>query len=184
MAHGDAREGKWRGNWRMEGVSITLYTTSEHGVSSITTTDAHASVASSRLNWRPRRFKWTRPFRRKTKSGFCACAVTVQTQSASEVTFLPPQCQVPLSWNSGSNHIVQRTFKVLRCVCMYLVIWHLTSDLIDILSRPFCLITTKPSAACCHIAATFASLVTFVIQKVTVRHRPSSDFDATIPSQS
>jgi hypothetical protein len=29
----------------------------------------------------PRRFKWTRPFRRKTKSGFCACAITFQTQS-------------------------------------------------------------------------------------------------------
>jgi len=27
------------------------------------------------------RFKWTRPFRRKTKSGFCACAITFQTQS-------------------------------------------------------------------------------------------------------
>jgi hypothetical protein len=33
---------------------------------------------SSRLNWRPRRFKWTRPFRRKTKSGFCACVITFQ----------------------------------------------------------------------------------------------------------
>jgi hypothetical protein len=30
MAHGDAREGKWRGNWRMEWVSSTLHTTSEH----------------------------------------------------------------------------------------------------------------------------------------------------------
>ena len=40
MAHGDAREGKWRGNWRMEWVASTLLTTSEHGVSSITTTDA------------------------------------------------------------------------------------------------------------------------------------------------
>jgi len=29
----------------------------------------------------PYRFKWTRPFRRKTKSGFCACANTFQTQS-------------------------------------------------------------------------------------------------------
>ena len=29
----------------------------------------------------PRRFKWTRPFRQKTKSGFCACAITLQTQS-------------------------------------------------------------------------------------------------------
>ena len=26
----------------------------------------------------PRRFKWTRPFRRKTKPGFCACAITFQ----------------------------------------------------------------------------------------------------------
>jgi hypothetical protein len=81
MAHGDARGGRWRGNWRMEWVASTLYTTSEHGVSSITTADAHTSAASSRLNWCPRRFKWTRPFRRKTKSGFCACAITFQTQS-------------------------------------------------------------------------------------------------------
>ena len=70
MAHGDAREGKWRGNWRMEWVASTLHTTSEHGVSSITTADAHTSAASSRLNWLPRRFKWTRTFRRKTKSVF------------------------------------------------------------------------------------------------------------------
>ena len=44
------REGKWRGNWRMEWVASTLHTTSEHGVSSITTADAHTSAASSRLN--------------------------------------------------------------------------------------------------------------------------------------
>ena len=81
MAHGDAREGKWRGNWRMEWVASTLHTTSEHGVSSITTADTHTSAASSRLNWRPCRFKWTRPFRRKTKSGSCACTMTFQTQS-------------------------------------------------------------------------------------------------------
>ena len=53
MAHGDAREGKWRGNWRMEFVACTLHTASEHGVSSINTADAHTSAASSRLNWRP-----------------------------------------------------------------------------------------------------------------------------------
>ena len=62
MAHVDAREGKWRISWRMEWVASTLHTTSEHGVSSIPTADAHTSAASSRLNWRPRRFKWTRPF--------------------------------------------------------------------------------------------------------------------------
>jgi len=65
----------------MEWVASTLHTTSERGVSSITTADAHTSAASSRLNWRRRRFKWSRPFRRKTKSGFCACAFTFQTQS-------------------------------------------------------------------------------------------------------
>jgi hypothetical protein len=53
MAHGDAREGKWRENWRMEWIANTLHTTSEHGVSNITTADAHTSFASSRLNWRP-----------------------------------------------------------------------------------------------------------------------------------
>jgi len=81
MAHGDAREGKRRGNWLTECVASTLHTTSEHGVSSVTTADAHTSTASSRVNWRPWRFKWTRPFRRKTKSGPCACGVTFQTQS-------------------------------------------------------------------------------------------------------
>jgi len=44
MAHGDAREGKWRGNWRMEWVASTLHTTSEHGVSSITTAEVHTSA--------------------------------------------------------------------------------------------------------------------------------------------
>jgi len=41
--------------------------------------DPHSSAASSRLNWHPRRFKWTRPFLWKTKSGFCACAMTFRT---------------------------------------------------------------------------------------------------------
>ena len=52
-------------------------------LSSITTADAQTSAASSRINWSPRRFKWTRPFRRKTKSGFCACAITFQAQSTT-----------------------------------------------------------------------------------------------------
>ena len=84
MAHGDAREEKWRGNWRMKWVASTLHTNSEHGVSSITTADAHTSAVSSRLKWHPRRFKWTRPFRLKTKSGFCTCAFTFQLASTSK----------------------------------------------------------------------------------------------------
>jgi len=82
MAHGDAREGKWRG---MEWVASTLHTTSEHSVSSITTADAQTSAASSRLNWRPSRFKWTRPFRRKTKYGLCAYDITFQLASTTNM---------------------------------------------------------------------------------------------------
>jgi hypothetical protein len=38
------------GNWQIEWVAITLHTTSEHGVSSITTADAHNSAAGSQVN--------------------------------------------------------------------------------------------------------------------------------------
>ena len=68
----------------MECAASTLQTASEHGVSGITTistADAHTSADSSRPNLRTCRFKWTHPFRRKTKSGICACAITFQKQS-------------------------------------------------------------------------------------------------------
>jgi hypothetical protein len=74
----------------MNGVgSQYSHTTSERGVSSITNADAHTSAASSRMNWRPRRFKWTRPFLRKTKSGFCACAIMFQTHSTIQIILHP-----------------------------------------------------------------------------------------------
>jgi len=52
MAHGYVREGKRRGNWRMQLLASTLHTTTENGVSRINTADAHTSAAGSRLNWR------------------------------------------------------------------------------------------------------------------------------------
>ena len=85
MAHGDTREEKWRGNKRMEWATSKCHMAAEHRLARAVKTlqaDMHSSPASSRLNWLPRRFKWTRPFGRKTKSGFCACAITFQTQSA------------------------------------------------------------------------------------------------------
>ena len=60
------------------------HATSECGLSSITKADAHTSAASSQLNWRPHRFEWTRPFLGKTKSGFCACAITFLTSCNCE----------------------------------------------------------------------------------------------------
>ena len=79
MVHGDAREGKWRRNMWVEWVGSTLHTTSEHGVSSITKADAHSSAASSRLNWRHRRFKWTRPFRAKDEICFLTVCHHIST---------------------------------------------------------------------------------------------------------
>jgi hypothetical protein len=88
MAHGDAREEKWRENWRMEWVVSKRHMTAEHRLARAVQTlqaDVYSSPASSRGNWFPRRFKKTCPLRRKTKSGFCACAITFQTQSTSPV---------------------------------------------------------------------------------------------------
>jgi len=130
MAHGDTREGKWRGNWRMEWVSSTLHTTSEHGVSSITTADAHTSAARSRLNWRPRRFKWTRPFRRKTKSGFCPDAITFQLADTSVLDTTNnvwPLKMGPIvcSETAGCVMTQKNAFLSLECVCCGADVCHL-----------------------------------------------------------
>ena len=76
VAHGDAREGKWRWNWRMEWVASTL-TPSPNVVYPALLKLMRTSRLPA-VDWTdvPRRFKWTRPFRGKTKSGFCACAIT------------------------------------------------------------------------------------------------------------
>ena len=42
---------------------------------------------SSRLNWPSRRFKWTLSFRRKTKYGFCGCAITRQLASTRFISW-------------------------------------------------------------------------------------------------
>jgi hypothetical protein len=101
-------QGEWRGHWQMEWVASTLHTTLEYGVSSITTADAHTSAASSRLSWRPRRFKWAHLFRQKTKYGFCACAITFQKRSTrnSEWTPHPSPMKSPLYVQYLQNRMV------------------------------------------------------------------------------
>ena len=47
--------------------------------------DPHSKKASTRLNWHPRRYKWTRPFRWKTECGFCACAITFRFHSTKNL---------------------------------------------------------------------------------------------------
>ena len=83
MAHGDAREGKWRGNWRMEWLASTL--TLPWNMVYPALLPLMCTPRLPVVGWTdaPRRFKWIRPFRRKTKSSFCACAITFQTQSTA-----------------------------------------------------------------------------------------------------
>jgi hypothetical protein len=153
MAHGDAWEGKWRGNWRMEWVASTLYTTSEHDVSSITTADAHTSAASCRLNWRPCRFKWNRPFRRKTKSGFCACAITFQKQptTSSSVGEVAKLRQADARCNYGLRRIPPLG------VC-WLWLWYILSNQT---SEPFIILfrTAGSHCICRHIEGAVSALL-------------------------
>ena len=112
MAHGDAREENWRGNWRMQWVASTLHNTSEHGVSSITTANAHTPAASSRLNWRPTAdLNRLVRFVRKTKSCFCACAITFQTQSNKYSSKL---CAPSILSNVIINKLYSLSFYILQ----------------------------------------------------------------------
>ena len=64
MAHGDAREEKWRGNKRMEWVTSKRHMTAEHGLARAVQTlqaDVHSSPATSRLNWPHCRFNPLKP---------------------------------------------------------------------------------------------------------------------------
>jgi len=82
MAHDDAGEGKWRGKLA-NGVG-SQYSSHYLGTWCIQhyyRWCAHLGCQYSTELTPPGRFKWTRPFLRKTKSGFCACAITFQTQS-------------------------------------------------------------------------------------------------------
>jgi len=97
----------------MEWVASTLHTNSEHGVSSITTADAHTSAASRWLNWRPRRFKRTRPFRRKMNLGFCACAITFQTQSTRNI-FWGVKAGGAYSWRQTYHFHVPTAYRSWR----------------------------------------------------------------------
>jgi hypothetical protein len=66
------------------------------------------------------RVKLTRPFRRKTKSGFCACAITFQTQSTRlpymntkrEISFLSNAPRFPTKncFQEGTEALSLRPF--------------------------------------------------------------------------
>ena len=87
VTHVRGSEGR---NWRMQWVASALHTTSEHGVSSITTADgAHFGCQQSTELTPPHRANLNGlvRFARNTKSGFCARAITFRTQSTFPRTF-------------------------------------------------------------------------------------------------
>ena len=127
VAHGDGREEKWRGKRRMEWVakqaSFWLGTVHPVLLQSFFAYP-HSKKASTRLNWHPRRYKWTRPFRWKSESGFCACAITFHLHStfcrtitirlsAALPTNVIPSVALPLCPESN----------LFACRQLYLLMW-------------------------------------------------------------
>ena len=115
MAHADAREEKWRGNWRMQWVASTLHTTSEYGVSSFNASDAQTSAASSRLNWRPTgRIKWTGPFRAKDEIWFLRVCRHISTVEQKRKVMTHAQKPDLVFQRNGRVHLYRRGCQFCR----------------------------------------------------------------------
>jgi hypothetical protein len=115
MAHGDAREGKWRGNRRMEWVASTILTRSRNAVYP----SLLPLMRTTRLpvvDWTDSPpFKWTRPFRRKTNSGFCACVIRFQTSYTNSILASDNKYRSHHLFSKDSLHIyAQRVHQVAR----------------------------------------------------------------------
>ena len=80
MTHGRRSEGE-TGEWSGEPVPFTLPRNMRYPALLPLMRTPRLPV----IDWTdaPRRFKWTRPFRRKTNSGFCTCAITFQLASTT-----------------------------------------------------------------------------------------------------
>ena len=99
--------------------------------------DPHSKKASTRLNWHPRRYKWTRPFRWKTESDFCACAITFRFHSTTRKVqgvwswrrlsggpFKWPRCCSRISRNKYNHYLLyklglRRALYLLNTLCLW-----------------------------------------------------------------
>ena len=101
---------------------------------------AHPRLSVADWTEAPRRFKWTRPFRLKTKSGFLACAITFQ-QSSTEYDVplrLPRSDRLSVHQGLLSTGITRRVNdRTVRSL-----LWFRPCG--PILPPPFC--TTRPSS--------------------------------------
>jgi hypothetical protein len=122
---------RWRTEGEVKGKLAkgvgSQYSSHYLGTSSITTADARTSALGSRLNWRPRRFKWTRPFRRTTKSVFCAC------HHISNAIYWDRTCMLwrgNIRWFTliPKSFYVTSLFRVTSIFCHVLPLFCLTSE--------------------------------------------------------
>jgi len=91
MAHGDAREGKRRGNWRKEWVASTFHTTSEHVVSSITARlKRDGTRAENRFGLSTKR---TSPFKLAGGWGGGQFSQLLAAEVVSSVNYWQPRCE-------------------------------------------------------------------------------------------
>ena len=129
MAHGDTREGKWRGKLA-NGVG-SQYPSHYLGT---------RCIQHYYRCWRTPRLPavdWTDApradlnglvlFARKTKSGFCACAIIFQTQSTSVSILFSNTLNVLSSLNARQTHIQQQE-KLPVCTFQFLHSWSIPAQ--------------------------------------------------------
>ena len=80
MAHRDARQGKWRGNWRMEWVASTLTPPSNVVYPALLKLMRTPRLPAVDRTDAPTDLNWFVRFGGKKKSGFCACAIMFRTR--------------------------------------------------------------------------------------------------------
>ena len=123
VTHG---RGNWRGNWRIQCVASTLHTTSEHGVSSITTADAaHLGCQQlTELTPPPGRFKWTRPFRTKDEIWFLRMCHHISTDlyPLQKAPGVDPTIQWVLQSFTRCNYITAEQLIKSRIMASYTVL--------------------------------------------------------------
>jgi hypothetical protein len=71
----------------------------------------HFSTASSWLNWAPPPIEMDSPFRRKTNSGFCACAVTFRVGSTLFSERQRLSSEVCFRWILTSEDLILESFE-------------------------------------------------------------------------
>ena len=95
MTHGRGRRGNMRVEWVASSLALYLGTCC---VQHYYCWRAHLGCQQS-TELTPRQFKWTGPFRWKTKSGFCACTITFRTFYTNrwvETHFQKQKCSRPV----------------------------------------------------------------------------------------